>query len=105
LAREPWHVYPLQVLSAALVAVTSGLAITFFQDFLPGQAGTATNVYGNAARIGSTAGYLLFGWLGSTLGYRSVFWVCAGFCAAAWAIMRRWPPHHASTDTAHGTAA
>lgn len=92
LAREPWHVYPLQVLSAALVAVTSGLAITFFQDFLPGQAGTATNVYGNAARIGSIAGYLLFGWLGSSLGYRSVFWVCAGLCGAGWIIMRRWPP-------------
>ena len=91
LAGEPWHVYPLQVLSAALVAVTSGLAITFFQDFLPGQAGTATNVYSNAARIGSTAGYLLFGWLGSTLGYRSVFAVCAVFCGAGWIIMRRWP--------------
>lgn len=95
LARAPWHVYPLQVLSAALVAVTSGLAITFFQDFLPGQPGTATNVYSNAARIGSTAGYLLFGWVGTALGYRSVFWLCAGFSAAAWAIMRRWPPRPA----------
>lgn len=92
LAREPWHVYPLQVLSAALVAVTSGLAITFFQEFLPGQAGTATNVYANAGRIGGTAGYLMFGWLGSTLGYRSVFAVCAAFCGAAWLIMLRWPP-------------
>jgi SET family sugar efflux transporter-like MFS transporter len=95
LAREPWHVYPLQVLSAALVAVTSGLAITFFQEFLPGQAGTATNVYGNAGRIGGTAGYLMFGWLGSTLGYRSVFGVCAAFCGAAWLIMLRWPPRFA----------
>ena len=92
LAREPWHVFPLQVLSAALVAVTSGLAITFFQEFLPGQAGTATNVYGNASRIGSTAGYLMFGWMGSTLGFRSVFAVCAAFCGAAWLIMLRWPP-------------
>ncbi|MEO6097248.1 MAG: sugar efflux transporter [Fibrobacteria bacterium] len=95
MATEPWHVYPLQVLSAALVAVTSGLAITFFQDFLPGQAGTATNVYSNANRIGSTAGYLMFGWLGSTLGYRSVFAVCAAFCGAAWLIMRHWPPRQA----------
>jgi MFS transporter, SET family, sugar efflux transporter len=95
LAREPWHVYPLQVISAAVVAVTSGLAITFFQEFLPGQVGTATNVYGNANRIGGTAGYLLFGWLGSTLGYRSVFAVCAAFCGAAWLIMLRWPPRHA----------
>jgi SET family sugar efflux transporter-like MFS transporter len=92
LAREPWHVYPLQVLSAALVAVTSGLAITFFQEFLPGQAGTATNVYGNAGRIGGTAGYLMFGWLGSAFGYRSVFAVCGALCGVAWLIMQRWPP-------------
>jgi SET family sugar efflux transporter-like MFS transporter len=88
-ARAPWQVLPLQVLSAAMVAVFSGLAITFFQDFLPGQAGTATNLYSTAARIGSTAGYLLFGALGSASGYRSVFWACAASCACAWAIMHR----------------
>ncbi len=88
--RAPWQVLPLQVLSAAMVAVSSGLAITFFQDFLPGQAGTATNVYSNAARVGGLAGYLLFGALGTAWGYRSVFWVCAGCSALAWGIMQRW---------------
>jgi SET family sugar efflux transporter-like MFS transporter len=91
-ARAPWQVLILQLLSAAMVAVNGGLAITFFQDFLPGQAGTATNLYSTAARIGSTAGYLLFGVLGSAFGYRSVFWVCAGFCALASAIMLRRRP-------------
>lgn len=91
-AREPWQVLPLQVLSAALVAVNSGLAITFFQDFLPDQAGTSTNLYSIAARFGSIAGYLLFGALGSSFGYRSVFAVCACFCALAWAVMLRWRP-------------
>ena len=80
--REPWHVYPLQVLSAAMVAVNSGIAITFFQNYLPGQPGTATNLFVTSARLGSTAGYLLFGWLAATLGYRTVFAFCAGlsFC-------------------------
>jgi SET family sugar efflux transporter-like MFS transporter len=87
LTQAPWQVLVLQVLSAAMVAVYSGLAITFFQDFMPGQAGAATNVYSSAARIGSTAGYLLFGALGSGWGYRSVYWVCASFCAFAWIIM------------------
>jgi MFS transporter, SET family, sugar efflux transporter len=93
--QAPWQVLPLQVLSAAMVAVSSGLAITFFQDFLPGQAGTATNVYANAARAGGLAGYLLFGALGTSLGYRSVFWVCAGFSALSWGIMHRWRPERA----------
>ncbi len=89
-AQAPWQIYPLQAISAALVAVYSGIAISFFQDFLPGQSGTSSNLYGTAGRIGATAGYLLFGWLGSSLGYRWVFAACAGFCALAWMIMWRW---------------
>lgn len=92
LVQVPWQVYPLQILSAAIVAVTSGLAITFFQDYLPHQAGTATNLYSNAMRIGSTLGYLLFGYLGSTLGNRYVFAVCAVFCGISFLVMHVWKP-------------
>lgn len=88
----PWHVYPVQVLSAAIVSVTSGVAITFFQNFLPDQAGTATNLYSNAQRIGSTAGYLLFGGLAAELGHRAVFVVCALFCSAAFGIVYAFRP-------------
>ena len=79
--RAPWHVYPVQALSAAIVAVTSGIAITFFQDFLPDQAGSATNLYSTAQRIGSTTGYLCLGWLTEAVGTRGVFVVCS--CGAA----------------------
>jgi SET family sugar efflux transporter-like MFS transporter len=75
--QAPWHVYPLQILNAAMVAVNSGVAITFFQNYLPGQAGTATNLFVTAGRIGSTAGYLAFGSLAAALGHRAVFCVCA----------------------------
>ncbi len=85
--QAPWHVYPVQALSAAIVAVTSGIAITFFQDFLPGQPGSATNLYSNAQRIGSTAGYLLLGMLTESVGTRGVFVVCACGSAGAAAIM------------------
>ncbi len=95
LIRAPWQVYPLQILSAAIVAVTGGIAITFFQDFMPGQAGSATNIYANAQRTGSTLGYLLFGSLSSSLGFRSVFAVCAGFCCVCFLILYRWRPGRA----------
>lgn len=85
--QAPWHIYPLQVVSAAIVAVTSGIAITFFQNFLPDQVGTATNLYSNAMRVGGTAGYLLFGWLAETFGYRAVFVFCTAICAVAFAIL------------------
>jgi SET family sugar efflux transporter-like MFS transporter len=80
-------VYPVQVLSAAIAATVSGIAITFFQDYIPNEPGTATNLYSTANRIGNTFGYLCFGSLSSWLGYRSVFVACAFICAAAFFLL------------------
>jgi SET family sugar efflux transporter-like MFS transporter len=87
LVREPWHVYPVQILSAAMIAVISGIAITFFQSYIPDQPGTATNLYSTANRAGSTVGYLVFGTLAQVLGYRAVFLVCTALCAAAFLLL------------------
>lgn len=85
--REPWHIYPLQILSAAMIAIVSGIAITFFQSYIPDQPGTATNLYSTANRLGSTAGYLSFGTLAETIGYRAIFLVCTVLCAAAFLLL------------------
>jgi SET family sugar efflux transporter-like MFS transporter len=85
--QAPWHIYLVQILSAAMVAIVSGIAITFFQSYIPNQPGTATNLYSNANRIGSTVGYLCFGSLATCLGYRAVFLVCAGVCTAAFFLL------------------
>ena len=87
LAGAPWHIYPLQILSAAITAVTQGVAITFFQDFLPNQVGTATNLYSNASRLGQIAGYVLFSWLAAPLGYRNLFLMNSAICCAAFLLM------------------
>lgn len=84
IVRAPWQVYPLQVLSAAIVAVTGGVAITFFQNKVsPGRVGAATNLYANAQRLGSTLGYLLFGTIASAFGYRGVYVACSLLAALA----------------------
>jgi SET family sugar efflux transporter-like MFS transporter len=85
--RAPWHVYPIQILSAAMIAVLSGIAITFFQDYIPNQPGTATNLYTNANRIGSTAGYLFYGSLATAMTHGKVFLVCAAVCAGAFLLL------------------
>ncbi|HWA28813.1 MAG TPA: sugar efflux transporter [Lacunisphaera sp.] len=85
--RAPWHIYPIQILSAAMIAVISGIAITFFQGYIPDQPGTATNLYQTANRIGSTAGYLMFGLIADSLGHRAVFVVCTVLCAAAFLLL------------------
>ncbi len=88
----PWQVYLLQVLSAAIVAVTSGVAITFFQDFLPEQAGTATNLYQSSTNLGRVLGYLLFGFVAAEHGYRAVFSLSAAFCVAALVLLLAFKP-------------
>lgn len=86
-AGLPRHVYVLQVASAAIVAVMSGVAISFFQRFLPEQAGTATNLYSSASRVGSMLGYLTFGAVADGLGHRAVFRLAVGATLLAAAIV------------------
>jgi len=81
--RAPYQIYPLQFLSAAIVSVTSGIAITFFQNKLPERLGAATNLYSNAARIGSTSAYLLFAGSASRFGHRGTYVLCAVLAAAS----------------------
>ena len=100
--KVPWQVYPVQILSAAMVAIVSGLAITFFQSYIPNQPGTATNIYTNANRIGSTVGYLCYGSLVTSLGHRAVFLVCTGVCAAAFLLLWLSREKHESEAPAGG---
>jgi SET family sugar efflux transporter-like MFS transporter len=74
-----WHVYPLQVLNAAAHAVTTSVAIPFFQDLMPRQPGAATTLYSNGLKAGSLLGFGAFGLLATYLGNARLFWVCAGF--------------------------
>jgi SET family sugar efflux transporter-like MFS transporter len=82
-----WHVYPLQVLNAAAHAVTTSVAIPFFQDLMPEQRGGATTLYSNALKAGSVLGLSAFALLASYLGYGRLFWVCAGFALITLAVV------------------
>jgi len=87
LVQAPWHIYPLQALMAAATAVTSGVAITYFQNYLPNHAGSATNIYVVASRVGQTAGYFVFGALVERFGHRTTFVACAVLTFVSLALM------------------
>ncbi len=70
-----------------MIAIVSGIAITFFQSYIPDQPGMATNLYSTANRLGSTVGYLGFGTLAEALGYRAIFLVCTVLCVAAFLLL------------------
>lgn len=86
-AAAPFHVYPLQVLLAAGVAVTASVAIPFTQDLLPGQPGLVTSLYSNALKVGSLVGFSSFGLLARHVGHGGLFLVCAGLSALTVAIL------------------
>lgn len=83
----PWHIYPMQLLSAISIAVTTNVAIMFFQDLVPGQTGVATTIFSNSFSVGGLIGYFAFGALVETTGHRGVFFACAALSLITFGIV------------------
>jgi len=78
LVTEPWQIYPIQILSAAQVSITAGIAVSYFQDFIPDEPGTATALYMNTTQIGNILGFLGFGFFSGLIGYHNLYLLCTG---------------------------
>lgn len=92
LAREPWHVFPLQIFHGLSFAIISNVAIIFFQDLVPGRTGLATTIFTNAANLGNLVGYFSFGSLLQPLGNRGLFLVSASFTTVTFVIVMLYRP-------------
>ncbi|RKP51601.1 MFS transporter [Cohnella endophytica] len=77
--QNVWQVYLVQILSAAAISITNGIAITYFQNFIPNMPGVATSLYMNTSKIGQTFAFLVFGFASEWFGYRNVYLVCTLF--------------------------
>jgi MFS transporter, SET family, sugar efflux transporter len=86
-ATAPVHVYLAQVLNAFTVAVTMSLAIAYFQDLLPGQAGLATSVYSSSWSLGSLVAYFSFGVLADRVGYGGLTHFCAALAVVSLLVL------------------
>ena len=87
LVHSPWQIYPLQILSAAVTAILQGLAISYFQDFLPEQQGTATNLYVNVTNTGRLIGYVVFSGITLAFTYQAIFLINAVVCVVAFFLL------------------
>jgi SET family sugar efflux transporter-like MFS transporter len=88
-ARTPWHVFLVQPLSGLSFAILTNVAIVFFQDLRPGQAGLATSVFSNAMNAGNLVGYLAFGFAVELTGNRGLPWVTTGLGLLGLAVFMR----------------
>lgn len=86
-AGAPLHIYFAQVLNAFTVAVTMSLAISYFQDLLPGQAGLATSVYSSSWSLGSLVAYFSFGVLAERVGHGGLTRFCAVLAAVSLVVL------------------
>ncbi len=107
LARQPWQIYPMQLLNATVVSIAMGLGMSYFQDQLPGEPGVSTALYANASTLGSVLAGLVFGTLDRPAGHRGVLVACAGLSllAAGLLAMSRRPLAVPAPAPASGTGA
>ncbi len=78
-----WQIFFIQIFNACFVAAYMGLGISYFQDLIPNECGTATTLFYNTVRLGSIFGGLITGGVGETFGLRTVFLVCSGLAFIA----------------------
>ncbi|MBU6489398.1 MAG: MFS transporter [Burkholderiales bacterium] len=87
MVSQPLAVVPLQILSAAVVAITSCLGMVYVQDLMPGETGVATALFFNASRVGAILSGVLSGMIIGAFGYRVAFLLCAGLALCAFALL------------------
>lgn len=85
--HAPFHIYPMQVLSAVSIAILTNVTIPFYQELLPTQPGLATTIYSNSFSAGSLVGYFAFGFLVAPFGHRGLFYFCSGLSAITLVIL------------------
>ncbi|MGG1368218.1 hypothetical protein ABE322_20735 [Priestia megaterium] len=52
--------------------------MSYFQDFIPDEPGTATALYMNTTQVGNVLGFLGFGFFSSLIGYHNLYLLCTG---------------------------
>ena len=64
----------LQLLNAIFIGILGGFGMLYFQDLMPGQAGSATTLYTNTSRVGWIIAGSVAGFVAEIWNYHAVFW-------------------------------
>jgi SET family sugar efflux transporter-like MFS transporter len=77
----------LQVLNAAWTAVIMSIPMVIAQQEVPGGSGTASALYTSTFTLAQLLAGAVTGLVAVQAGYRNVFWLCAGLCVLAAALL------------------
>ncbi|HBD0651851.1 TPA: sugar efflux transporter SetB [Escherichia coli] len=74
MAHSPVILLGLQLLNAIFIGILGGIGMLYFQDLMPGQAGSATTLYTNTSRVGWSIAGSVAGIVAEIWNYHAVFW-------------------------------
>ncbi|HDD8736865.1 TPA: sugar efflux transporter SetB [Escherichia coli] len=74
MAHSPVILLGLQLLNAIFIGILGGIGMLYFQDLMPGQAGSATTLYTNTSRVGWIIEGSVAGIVAEIWNYHAVFW-------------------------------
>ncbi|MCK3658972.1 sugar transporter [Pasteurellaceae bacterium Pebbles2] len=70
-----WQLVLLQFFNAVFIGIVATIGMVYFQDLMPRQAGAATTLFSNAAKLSWVVAGLLAGWSAEIWHYSAVFYV------------------------------
>jgi MFS transporter, SET family, sugar efflux transporter len=77
----------LQLPNAMWTAAIMSIPMVIVQEEVPGGSGTASSLYSSTFPLAQLLAGAITGVVAAQAGYRNVFWICAGLCALATALL------------------
>lgn len=87
--HTPGLLLALQLLNAIYIGILAGIGMLYFQDLMPGQAGSATTLYTNTTRVGWIIAGSLAGVVAEIWNYHTVFWIALVMCTLTLGCLAR----------------
>lgn len=87
--NSPALLLAMQLLNAIYIGILGGIGMLYFQDLMPGQAGSATTLYANTSRVGWIIAGSLAGVVAEIWNYHTVFWIALVLCVGTIGCLMR----------------
>jgi SET family sugar efflux transporter-like MFS transporter len=79
----------LQLFNAIFIGIIAGIGMLYFQDLMPGRAGSATTLFTNSISTGAILAGVIQGSVVENFGHFQVYWVALGLAVMALLLMAR----------------
>lgn len=82
-AHQTWQLVTLQALNGIFIGIIATIGMVYFQDLMPNQAGSATTLFTNSAKMSWVIGGPIAGFIAQLWHYNSVFYIALGLVLTA----------------------